>query len=115
MLPRNYRIGLRPRIEHVLKKGRRLNCVFFQLRYLENKLARHRFSLVVSKKVGKTAVARNSIRRAAYAALRNSLKKHDLHRHAKTCYDVVALLSYKIVKAPYIDIENEFAKSIKRL
>ena len=75
--------------EKMMKKGGFSNSGLFSLRFLKNPLnsshpperpdvgssGRAGFSVVVSKKVAKTAVSRNKIRRRCYSILRKLIKK----------------------------------------
>lgn len=61
----------RAEIAHTMKKGKRANGALFSYVFLPSPVGRA--SVVVSKKVAKTAVGRNLLRRRAYAALRATL------------------------------------------
>jgi len=94
----------------VLRRGKRVSDKFFQFRYLLNKSATCRFSLVVSKKVSKKAVERNAIRRRIYEAI-----GQNLHHLGKTCYDVVALISPAAKEASFKDLLAHIIISLKKL
>lgn len=107
MLPTKFRIGDKVRIERILKKGTRLNGRFFQLRYLQNRNNRMRFAVIVSSKISPNATERNLIRRRIYEAIRTNA---DLQ---KTCYDVIALVSRRIIKASYSEIKIDIINCMK--
>ena len=73
MLSKKYRfIGRRePRI--VMKYGKSVRASGLQLKYLKNNDNKLRVSVVVSKKVSKSAPKRNRIRRRIYETLRKSI------------------------------------------
>lgn len=110
MLPRRLKIGDRARIEYVLKRGQRVSDKYFQLRFLPTKSAVCRFALVVSKKVSKSAVERNKVRRRIYSAIGKNLQ-----HLGKTCYDVVALISPAARSAEYKDILAHIIISLKKV
>lgn len=61
--------------ELVMKKGRIFNSALFSLKTLKNKdFLGIKASVVVSKKVAKTAVLRNKIRRRVYSVVGKELK-----------------------------------------
>lgn len=72
MIPKKSRIT-RENFEKVMKKGGLLNSSLFSLRFLQNPYKTTHFSVVVSKKVAKTAVSRNRIRRRAYSVLKKEV------------------------------------------
>ena len=65
-----------------------------------------RFAVIVSKKVHKSAVGRNRIRRRVYELIRTKL--HDL----PMSYDVaVMVVSGEVIQADYRDLEKAFIES----
>lgn len=110
MLPKNLRIGSRLRVTHVFKKGRRVGSPYFQWRILPTRAAKTRFSLMVTKKVGKRAVDRNRARRRVYEAIAKNLPELP-----KTCYDVVVLLNPSVLEAPFQSLVMEVKRLMKRL
>lgn len=68
------------------------------------------FALILPKKLGRTAVMRNTLRRRVYEAIRRNLE-----HMPKTCYHVVCLLSPRIANASYAEIENDIRFLMKRL
>lgn len=110
MLPRKHTIGNRFRVEQIFKKGRRISGRFFQWRYMLGRSATNQFSLILPKKLGRTAVLRNTLRRRVYEAIRRNLE-----HTPKTCYHVVCLLSPRIANASYAEIENDVRSLMKKL
>ena len=112
MLARRFKIGSRPRIEHILKKGRVVRTRLFQLRFLPNaRTSNCRFSAIVSKKVGPTAVERNKIRRRIYEALRTTIDA----LHVKSCYDVI-VMAYPLVRtAEFTDLGSMLSRALNEI
>ena len=77
MLSSRYRFHSRGGVNYVYRHGKSLRGKKLTLIYMKN--ARHfqRFAVVVSKKVCKTAVGRNRIRRRVYEAIRLYKKSHN--------------------------------------
>lgn len=77
MISKQNRIS-RQDFEIIMKKGGLVSSPFFNCRFIKNpeniSSASWRISVVISKKVAKTAVLRNKIRRRAYSVLKNSTK-----------------------------------------
>lgn len=100
MLPKKNRIP-REIFDPLWKSGKRLASPLFSFQYVPSPNADSRFSAVVSKKVAKTAVQRNSIRRKVYNSLKNiiPLIKKPIHAtfHVKTA----------ILQASLAEIEKE--------
>lgn len=73
MLPKKRRMS-RPEVENLVKFGERHNSPHLLLYISKNSLDHSRFSFSVSKKVAKTAVARNKWRRRGYSVIAKSKK-----------------------------------------
>ncbi|CAN5139235.1 hypothetical protein BH11PAT3_BH11PAT3_0070 [soil metagenome] len=72
MLPTSHRMP-RELFEELLKRSQYANSLHFSLRFKVG--APHsRFGVSVSKKISKSAVIRNSIRRRVYASLRDEIE-----------------------------------------
>ncbi|MBP7837166.1 ribonuclease P protein component [Candidatus Saccharibacteria bacterium] len=85
-------------LRYVQRNGSVRRSLEMQLRYLENPRRKDsRFAVVVSKKVAKSAVTRNRIRRRVYEIIRTELLA------AGGVYDIV--LSINSDKAAIIDSE----------
>jgi len=70
MLSRKYRFHSRGGVNYVYRHGGSVHTSNLTLVYMPNQRKMHRFAVVVSKKVLKTAVGRNRIRRRVYEAIR---------------------------------------------
>jgi ribonuclease P protein component len=110
MLPRSKRLSV-PLFANVLAKGSIVHSPLFTARIVKT-AGQHsdsRFSAVVSKKVAKTAVERNKLRRRTYAALSKITSK------IKDGFHVILLAKNAMIKAEpkdiVADLENLFVKS----
>ena len=81
MLSKKYRFHSRGGVRYTYAHGKTIRTPKISLVYNENSKGFQRFAVVVSKKVEKTAVGRNRIRRRVYEAIRaefqNAPKKQD--------------------------------------
>ncbi len=73
MLSHKYRFHSRGGVRYTYQNGKTIRTPNFSLVYAKNQRGRQRVSVVVSKKVLKTAVGRNRIRRRVYEAVRLEL------------------------------------------
>ena len=73
MLNKKYRFHSRGGVKYVYKHGKTVRTPVMSLITGENKRGFTRFTVVVSRKVDKSAVVRNKIRRRVYEALRINL------------------------------------------
>ncbi len=81
MLSKKYRFHSRGGVRYVYQKGKTIRRPKMSLVFVENKRGFTRIAVVVSKKIDKTAIGRNRIRRRVYEAVRLNFdyvpKKHD--------------------------------------
>lgn len=73
MLSQKYRFHSRGGVRHTYQKGKTIRTPILSLIYAPNNHHIQRFGVVVSKKVLKSAVGRNRIRRRVYEAIRLEL------------------------------------------
>ena len=92
MIARNHRFHGRSSLKPVYERGRTVRGTGIAVRFLLNeRRPRYRAAVVVSKKVHKSAVARNRIRRRIFEILRTSLPDNT------PAYDlVVTIFSEKV-------------------
>lgn len=74
MLSRKYRFHSRGGVRYTYKQGKTIRTPKLSLVHAKNSRNRQRFAVVISKKIEKTAVGRNRIRRRVYEAIRCELK-----------------------------------------
>ncbi len=81
MLNKKYRFHSRGGVRYVYQKGKTIRKPKMSLVFVDNNRGFTRVAVVVSKKVEKTAVGRNRIRRRVYEVIRNNFdlvpKKRD--------------------------------------
>lgn len=81
MLSKKYRFHSRGGVKYTYSHGKTIRSPKLSLVYNENTRGFQRFAVVVSKKIAKSAVVRNRIRRRVYEAIRYELpdfnKKQD--------------------------------------
>ncbi len=73
MLSQKYRFHSRGGVRHAYQKGKTIRTPLMSLVYVPNTRHFQRFSVVISKKVLRSAVGRNRIRRRVYEAIRLEL------------------------------------------
>lgn len=74
MVPRSARLTRRA-FEYAFRRGKRTHTAFFQLIYTPTPSRGYQVSAVVPKKVAKTAVVRNRLRRRIYHIARKTLEE----------------------------------------
>ena len=70
MLSKRYRFHSRGGVRYTYKNGKSIRGSRISLVFAENSRGKQRFAVVISKKVLKSAVGRNRIRRRVYEAIR---------------------------------------------
>lgn len=102
MLSQHHRFHGHGSLRYVYKNGDSVRSRVVTIKYTRNKFRDHsRFSVVVSKKVLKSAVGRNRIRRRIYEILRLQLPYIDDN------YDIVVLVfSSEVISLPYTDLQD---------
>jgi ribonuclease P protein component len=83
MISRQYRFHNYSSVKRVYQRGNRVRGTLLSLQYIINdRQKNHRAAVVVSRKVNKSAVRRNRIRRRLYEAIRSNetqiIKPYDL-------------------------------------
>ena len=87
MLSSNYRFHGHGSLRYVYKNGQAVRSHFVTIKHVVNpRRKQSRFAIVVSKKVMKSAVGRNRIRRRIYEIVRQELP------HFRTVSDIVVIV-----------------------
>jgi len=88
-------------ISYILRKGRFASGKYVRARITENRYGDFRYVIILSKKVCKTAVARNLLKRRL---------KHIIHKNNIDKIPInTAILPNNIAKnAPFIELEEDF-------
>lgn len=96
-------------LRYVYRHGVTVRGAWFSVRYAENtKRSNYRAAVVVSKKVSKSAVVRNRIRRRVYEALRGF--EDDIVRP----YDIVLTIFSETVKdTKFEDLQKQLKRQLK--
>ena len=106
MLNKKYRFHSRGGVNYTYKHGKTIRTPNISLVYNKNEKGFERFAVVVSKKVLKSAVGRNKIRRRVYEAIRLELPKYRLPM------DFIFVIYNKSIKdQPF----SELQKTVKNL
>ncbi len=107
MIPKNQRIS-RENFENIMKKGGLTNSGLFSLRFLKNPENTTHFSVVVSKKVAKTAVLRNKIRRRGYSIFGK------IQKELKNPYFIILFAKKGAEKANFNETEAQIEEILKK-
>ena len=102
MLPKSKRLTTKT-VASVMGKGQSTHSPFFVARLVPTQEA-SRFSVSVPKKVAKTAVQRNKIRRQVFSALK------EVQTETKSGFDGVVVVKVGIEKLPFTEIVSEIRK-----
>lgn len=110
MLPKRQRLSKRIIEEYLQKKGKRVKSPHFSVLYLKNKdTVDFSVGVSVSKKVSKSAVVRNTVRRRCYEAIR--------YVKVSVPKGTIALFSYvsKDIKTPLNELKEEMERVFRSL
>lgn len=107
MLSKKYRFHSRGGVRHTYQYGRTIHRPKMSLVYTKNERGFLRFGVVVSKKVLKSAVGRNRIRRRVYEAIRLNLPQN-----AKMDY-LFIIYSKDIKDMSFLELEKLIRSLIK--
>ena len=110
MINRTHRFHGRASIQRLYRSGKLVRSASFSLRYTPNpKREDYRLAVVVSKKVSKSAVVRNRIRRRVYEHVRilfgSNVIPYDL---------LVAVFDEHVAALPPTELAHELNKLIKK-
>ena len=101
MLSKKYRFHSRGGVRYVYKKGKTIRCPKMSLVFLPNSKGFTRVAVVVSKKVEKSAVGRNRIRRRIYEIIRLNME----YLPKKTDY-IFVVFNKDVMKMDYSELEK---------
>ena len=101
MLSAKYRFHSRGGVNYTYRHGQTVRSPQLSLIYAKNSRGKTRFAVVISKKVIKSAVGRNRVRRRVYEAIR--LELPNLH----TPTDHIFLIhSREVATLPFLELQN---------
>ncbi len=97
-------------LRYVYSNGKAVRTQLFTIKYVSNSHRTHpRFSVVVSKKVIKSAVGRNRIRRRLYEYLRTNTE------NLAGVYDIVIICTSPELRVlPYTDISTQLDQMFQK-
>lgn len=107
MLSATHRFHGHGSLRYVYKNGQAIRSHLITIKYVPNAHRKHsRFAVVVSKKVHKSAIGRNRMRRRVYEIVRHELP------HMKSPHDVVLMIfSSEVISLPY----DELVTTVRQL
>lgn len=109
MLAQKYRFHSRGGVNYTYQKGKTIRTPLMSLVYNYNSRNHQRFAVVVSKKVLKSAVGRNQIRRRVYEAIRLELP----HYHEPM--DNIFVVYNQVVRTmPFSELRQQVRELMER-
>lgn len=112
MLKRNKRIGHRDNIDDILENGQTIEGRFLIIRIRKNELGHNRYAVNVSKKMEKSAVKRNRIRRQIQEVIRLNEKNDTIGQKS---LDIIIFARKSLMKLKYSEIETALIETLKKL
>ena len=109
MLSQKYRFHSRGGVKYTYQKGKNVRTQLFSLVYAKNIRNRRRFAVVVSKKVLKSAVGRNAIRRRVYEAIRLEMSDFPEPRDY-----IFVVYDKKVLDIPFLDLRRAVRELFER-
>jgi ribonuclease P protein component len=111
MLSQKYRFHGHGSLRYVYKHGNTVRGRIISIKYTANFRRNHsRISVVVSKKVLKSAVGRNRIRRRIYEIIRRLIPEIDKDK----AYDIVVLIfSREVLDMPHDELRDNVISQLK--
>lgn len=103
MLSKRYRFHSRGGVRYTYQHGKSIRKPNITLVHAVNTRGRQRFAVVVSKKVAKSAVERNRIRRRVYEAIRAVKKEQNFIAEKDNIFVIYAK---NIKTMPFADLKN---------
>ncbi len=115
MIARKYRIP-KEKIPYILKKGDQYTSALFIIKYTKNIELFFRYRVIISKKIDKSAVKRNKLRRQIYEAIRLHSTNTELEgkkplKNNSNC-DILLIPKKNILLNSYKEIEKDIINNI---
>ena len=101
MLSKEYRFHSRGGVKYVYSHGKTIRRPELSLIICDNSRGKTRFAVVVSKKVMRTAIGRNRIRRRIYEAIRLNLDRFKKPRDY-----IFIIYSKAVMDQPFSDLQK---------
>lgn len=109
MLAKKYRFHSRGGVRYVYQKGKTIRTPSLSLVFAPNTRGYQRFAVVVSKKVLKSAVGRNRIRRRVYEAIR-----HELPEFSTPMDCIFVIFNKSVSDMPFLELRRTIHDLIAR-
>jgi ribonuclease P protein component len=110
MISRKNRFRGHKSLDSIYKKGMSAKAGPVSMRYLQSRRTDYRLAVVVSKKVSKSAVKRNRIRRRVFELFRKERKNHD----SPMQYDIIiSVFSDEVADMPADKLAKTFDKLLE--
>ena len=108
MLSKKYRFHSRGGVRYTYQNGKTIRGAKISLVFADNSRNKQRYAVVVSKKILKSAVGRNRIRRRVYEAIRLELPKIQ-----KPVDSIFIINSKEILDTDFKDIQKNIRDLLK--
>lgn len=112
MLAKKFRFHGHGSLRYVYRNGQAVRGRVFTVKYTKNPTrTQSRYAVVISKKIHKSAVSRNRVRRRIYEILR---AYNDKHMHVP--HDVVVIISHPdALHMPAVDLQNMLVNALEKI
>ncbi len=111
MVPRRNRLKNKKEFEKVFKNGKFFGGQYCTIRMLENKFSVSRFGFVTGKKLIKSIVRRNKVKRRMREIVRLFLKENKI----KPGFDVIIIAKEKALDTNYQKLKDDLEGIFKRV
>lgn len=108
MLSKKYRLQKRNDIRAVFKRGRSLSNLDMRIQYLLNQCGSPRVAFIVSNKVSKSAVVRNTLRRRLRVIISLNLEKISKN------FDIIVSVSPRLGNRDFFYLKNSLENLLER-
>ena len=108
MIPKQNRITGQG-AKYILKKGKKLNNTYFNIKFIRGSANENRFAVMVSLKVSPKAIERNKIRRQIYEIVRLS------HLKSTNPQDIVIITKPNIKELDFQTLETSLSKALQKI
>lgn len=112
MLKRNKRIGNRDNIDDLAKNGDSIESRLLVLRTRKNEFGYNRYGVNISKKLAKSAVVRNRLRRQIYEIIRLNEKSGKM---VEKSLDIMIFARKALLGLNYTNLEIALMETFKKL
>lgn len=109
MIAQKYRFHSRGGVHYVYQKGKTIRTPTISLVFAPNTRGKQRFGVVISKKVLKSAVGRNRIRRRVYEAIRLELPEF-----TATQDNLFVIFNQNVAKLPFRELRRTVHELLER-